>query len=468
MAEVDASIYGNLQQPNILERMGQMSGIQNSMNQNRLFEQEFRGRQAMGQAYQDSIDPATGKLDSNKFTKLISSNPDAAFMTGQAIEDAQTRESQQQQITAQKMENVVKHANLMGGYFQELIGDGTKPITQKDAIGMAGKIIADGLATPTDVAAEMGQVDFNNPDAARKWAASNLLRYKSMAGDAQAAMPQLTQVDTGGGIKMIDTNPVTNKDIVGTEIKKTLPPTTPVINNQGQRGYNVDGKFVPAEMVPGGEEAAGVTGASSGQRAVDLSTAAEAVPDNKAALSQMSGALKGFRAGPLAGKWEGLVAPLAQVLNVKSDQVASKEEFDKLAQRFAQRQFSILGGTGTDDKLEAAQKANPGSFLSELGNEKIIALLQGNEDAIAAKNQAWEEWQQKPDYKGPQSYPQFTTDFNKAYDPRVFQLQHMAPEDQRKTIRDMNETELTKFKKSYKTAIERGWVPPLGGATNAK
>jgi hypothetical protein len=244
------------------------------------------------------------------------------------------------------------------------------------------------------------------------------------------------------------------------------PPSEPIPEganigtNLNQRDQNMTSSGLPPSLPAGPSlgqpEAAAVTGKASAEQGVSLQQTADNVPQRKALLGQMEGALKDFNSGPGADQWKTILAGTNRLFGTNSDRVAGQEEFDKLATQLAQQQFQALGGTGTDDKLDSARKASPSSFLSNYGNQKIIALLKGNEDAIAAKNQAWQQWQE---VNGPESFGQFSTQFNKNYDPRAFQLQYMAPKEIKSMLSGMNKTERTKFRETVNSAVENGWIP---------
>jgi hypothetical protein len=94
-----------------------------------------------------------------------------------------------------------------------------------------------------------------------------------------------------------------------------------------------------------------------------------------------------------------------------------------------------------------------------MGNKNIIALLKGNADAISAKNEAWQGWQQA---HGPESYGQFSTAFNKVYDPRVFQFQYMKPDQRKEVLDSMSKGERNKFMQSTQFALQNNWIQPPG------
>src|SRR5690348_12255714 len=84
----DANVYSSLGQggapPNLLGPMASYAGIQNALNQNALFQQTFRARQAMGPIAQQSIGP-DGQMDWNKFAIGISTHPETAFMAPEIL-----------------------------------------------------------------------------------------------------------------------------------------------------------------------------------------------------------------------------------------------------------------------------------------------------------------------------------------------------------------------------------------------
>ncbi len=191
-----------------------------------------------------------------------------------------------------------------------------------------------------------------------------------------------------------------------------------------------------------------------------LQARADHVPTTKSILGNLEAELNspGFETGPGTKS----VAELAKFMNtqfgtnIRTEGLAGREQFNKLAGMLAQSQFQALGGTGTDAKLDSATLTSPNSELTKMGNRGIIALLKGNEDAIAAKNQAWQRFALQ---NGPQSYGQFSAQFNKAYDPRVFQSQYLSGEDKQKMLKGMTANEQKTFRQSYNTSVANGWIP---------
>lgn len=216
---------------------------------------------------------------------------------------------------------------------------------------------------------------------------------------------------------------------------------------------------VPAGAV----EAAGVTARAGAEQGASIEAAAANAPTRRAMLNNLEDDLKKFDTGPGAGVE--LAAKRAynygaEKLGIpKYDEagVAAHENFNKQSSQLIQQQFSALGGTGTDKQLGASISSNPNDTLSKMGNRQIVQLLNGNEDAIAAKNTAWQQWKQK---NGPDSNAQFQEDWNKTFSPRAFQWVHMTPAERKDMVANMKPGERAQVAKALQQAEDRGWIKP--------
>jgi hypothetical protein len=221
------------------------------------------------------------------------------------------------------------------------------------------------------------------------------------------------------------------------------------------------GGGVATGLAPGQGEALAAQGTESAKQGVQLQQQADAAPARRAALLSMRDQLANFETGPAADKMAhvsalarefGLPAP------VSKEGVKATEEFNKLSTQIVLQQVAQLGGAGTDDKLAAGIKGNPSTYLSKLGNKAVTALMLGNEDAISAKNEAWQKWQQAG--KGPETYGSFSTQFNRIYDPRVFQAKYMDPKDRAAMIKNMSPAEKKRYDDHVRVAVQAGWIVP--------
>ena len=209
-----------------------------------------------------------------------------------------------------------------------------------------------------------------------------------------------------------------------------------------------------------GDQAAGEAGA--------LFSQAQGVPDRKAMLSDMESDLDNAPTGPGAQNqayWSafsnshfGNLNRLLPGVVQSPDQVASFENFEKMAGRFAQNQAGSLGVV-TNDKLGSAIASNPNTVFSTLGNQGVIHILQGNEDAIAAKNNAWQSYVQNGG--DPASYQQWSTQFNNSgFDPRTFWMKNMTPAERSSYIATLTPSQSKAFYSNIRAAMGKGWVSP--------
>ena len=93
-----ATLGQNSGSANLLGPLTQFAYAQNALNQNAMFQQQFRARAAMGPLAQASVDPETGQMDYNKFATLISTHPETAFMAPEVINQLVQRQLTQSQV----------------------------------------------------------------------------------------------------------------------------------------------------------------------------------------------------------------------------------------------------------------------------------------------------------------------------------------------------------------------------------
>lgn len=354
------------------------------------------------------------------------------------------------------------------------------------------------------------------PDQIKAKALEIQTQAATAAEIAEAHSPRHQVIDRGGNIEVV---PMGTKNVpaLGTTVPKNLPPTTEVATPGGRTYLGEQAAPPPAARVPGavtpgaglpppdvrvgapppyikdtgrappqsplGPVAQAPTGPAATLRpgyeeaqkgiatagaaaATNLTNTAAAANRNKALLGNLEDSLTKFTSGkgtdwkrvatnfinanlPVPDAWK----KQGGVLDEKS--LASQEEFNKTAQMIAQSQFTTLGGTGTDAKLESAISTSPNELLSLGGNKGIIRMLKGNEDAIIAQNKAWQSWKKK---NGPDTYDEFQADFQQKYDPRAFQFQYLSPKDRTEYIAKMDAEDKPAFLRNLTHARKEGWI----------
>lgn len=210
---------------------------------------------------------------------------------------------------------------------------------------------------------------------------------------------------------------------------------------------------------PGYTEAQRTTAEAGANMGNNLVVRADQVPTNKANYANMLFDLRKLDTmGPGTDKEVALNAFLQKLtgygVTMTKEQVAGGESFAKIANMIAANQLSAIGPS--DARQSLAMGANPGLNLSKLGNEEILHMLQGNEDAIAAKRDEWQKWKKN---HGADTYAEFSTEFNKRFDPRVFQSQYMSPGEVAKLRKSLTGPgEAKKFQEDYMYARQQGWI----------
>src|ERR1700676_1275900 len=143
MAEISTSMYPTQPVPsNLLGMASQFAGTQNALNQNALFQQTFRARQAMGPLAQQSIGP-DGQMDYNKFAVLLSAHPDTAFMAPDIINGMVQRQLTQQDTVAKSLSNAQSRADALGRYAGAAVAKNPNgQIDQSEVMGVAAQVHA--------------------------------------------------------------------------------------------------------------------------------------------------------------------------------------------------------------------------------------------------------------------------------------------------------------------------------------
>ena len=270
--------------------------------------------------------------------------------------------------------------------------------------------------------------------------------------------------DIGGAIKAANAAKLAATQTMGAAAAASPVPVAPAASGAPQvapLGTTIGAGPRPVGLPPGQASAAeGIAGASAGQ-ANNLTQLADSSPIRKAQLENLEGDIGNFTAGPgadwtkVAKAWANRnILPSGMQFDPSS--IASQEAFTKQAEQLAQQQFATIGGTGTDAKIGSAFKSNPNETLSAMGNKGIINLLKGNEDAIQAKNSAWQKWLAAGN--PPQSYAQFAAQFNQNFDPRMFQSQYMNKNDFVQMTKSMSPAELRDFSVKLKNSQGMGMV----------
>lgn len=154
-----------------------------------------------------------------------------------------------------------------------------------------------------------------------------------------------------------------------------------------------------------------------------------------------------------AGERSAVLARLeadAGPLENSDDDAPGQADFGRRAAALAQHQTQLLG-----------MRSGPAVALSQQGHRGAVALLKGNEHALAVKRREWRHWLAQG--HGPASYSAFSAAFAKQLDPRVFQFAHLEPGDAQARLAAMEPAARKTLAANLRSALQRGWVAMPGG-----
>ena len=464
------------QAPDLVGQAGQIAGLQQQLIGNSMNMQQLQARQAIGQDYAASIDPQTGQLSTTALLSNVANDPKAAFMAGDVAQQALARQQAQVSIQGQQLDQAMKRTSYAATELGALVPLGAN-ITRQDVYSKIGDAINNGIQTPQQAAQFAASMPATDGPALQQWVKQT---YAQTLANQQYLQGHIDSISTGGQTSMVQSSPLTGQVSQVGALNNTMSPgeagspTQIGTDAQGRPIMGTKQQFInetqPAGPfgsgrypTPGGQaggpqpgggiamglppaEAAGlpVEGEASAKNYIQAADNAANVPANKALLQNMAGDLQNFTSGPGNVEWRQSVAGLNRAFGTNFDAtgVASAENFAKLGNQIAIAQAGQLGG-GTNEKLEASMQANPNPHLSVPGNQQIIHILLGNQDAIGAWNQAAQSYQQA---YGPQSYQQFVTDTSQYFNPRAFQFMNMSPEERSAAWGEMSEPDQAAFK----------------------
>jgi hypothetical protein len=116
-----------------------------------------------------------------------------------------------------------------------------------------------------------------------------------------------------------------------------------------------------------------------------------------------------------------------------NNDIANAQVMQKWVSNLAGQYMKALGGTGSDAQLANSLKSISNPDMMNQAIREVVPKLKALEAAVQAKANAYDNWLAQPGNSVDKGNI-FENQFRNAYDPRVFQLQMLSPNEQRAFI----------------------------------
>lgn len=444
---------GQGQQTNPLQSALQAAQFRMASLNSQALQQGIDANNAASQAFKESTD-ANGNTDYNKFRSIMASGA-GAYNLPQINNSILEAQQKQQTLDTGKLEQSIK---TQAGLRQGLGSLMQKPdLSPNDVLGFMSTQLQAGAITPQVVAAEMQSMP-QDPGQLRQWLTQH---YQSaLQGETQmrAILPQPTQIDTGGAKVYVDTNPMTNPGIVGTQIAKTVSPETaigqvPTYQN-GQPGTKPVAQVAQEQglggLIPGGAPAqAGGNGRYPGAAPAQPPAAGGFNPTAAPMGAQGVADEAGKRFGTLQssantaktmmqtydlaadavskampGKGGAVALNVPALLNTfgiqaGSDTVKNNQLLVNYLNSAADQAAAALGLSGSDSRLAAAKAGQPDAeHMNAPALLSSIQHVKGLQQAVLDRSNATNAYLAS-NGNNTGTLPQFENQWNKAFNPDV-------------------------------------------------
>ena len=459
---IDTSMYAPQQGNNIIQQFGQVQGIANAAEQNKIM-------QAHEQLQGLNISTDKAKLLDQQFGLI-----------GQKLAEVYGADNGEP-----------KRDHVLNGV-SDLIAHNPGVFDYNFAAQALGDV--------------PGKADVDkDPNALKSWLIAKASRTQQAREAIAPLLPDLKPVDVGGQIQMVDMNPRTNPKLANMQLQKGLSPSeasTPTVTGytpegaeeMGTRQQYIDkvggapAAPAPAGAIPGAPASPAPAGAAPGAprpivkpapgtvesnigMADDARKHATAIFDAGVMAQQHQGILRNmlqegdeFTSGPLAHMKKEAVSGLNEVAGhlglpqIAPETVAAQEGYAKFAQLLARQQLA----SGTNDDRTSAIASNPNDALSNMGKRRMAQVLLGNADAARAKADALQDYVAK---NGPGSSYRFESELGANFDQRAYQLQHMDAQERAKYLATMPEGEHRAIAKAWAYAKKAQNLKPGEGVS---
>lgn len=412
-------------------------GLMNALNQNILGQQSIRANKGIEELYKgDAIRP-DGTVDN----ALVMGRAPATGIKGPEIVSTLQQQEGQRILNATNMfGQLVSQNKFLTDRLGTLADDPNLSkrkvmdfaVTAARTVGIPGAMINEVINKfPNDPAGLRAALVTMSGMARGSGDLAPLVEGQPGEGGERRVIPSGAAAYETRGVKPVDPNaPLTAKPVKTESYRPGMPVTQPVGEPELQK--------------------------ASADQYANLRKLAETSPQVNADLAnlrQFSKIMDDF-GGPTADL-ELKANTLAQRVGIKDgvtlgrDKVAAAQEFNKIANQLASNQQRQMSDAG----LRVSEGSNPSIMMSQLGRDNVVAMLQGNQDAITR----WRREASKAGIQGGQ-YHKWAEENGSNFDVRAFQFARLPKAEQQKFINTMETDAAAAMLNKYEEYRKKDWV----------
>jgi hypothetical protein len=436
-------------------------------------QQQLDANNAASDAFKQATD-ASGNTDYNKFRSIMAGSGVGYNLPqiNKSILDAQQAQQTLDRGSIGLSNDKIDNAKKMFGTVTQRLGslDPQDPQFAAHAMDLGHQLVNQFGVDPQMVIHELSTIP-QDPAGRAAWRNSALASLQDAGSQLKSMTPTPTQIDNGGSIQYKDTNPITNPGIIGTNITKTLDPTTAtspisvmgpgntpgIVPRNSLPGFGggqpppLPSVAMPANMPTGNGQAAPMPGgpAPGAPRGFVATGAPMGVADSNAGNTEVVnkhwatvGAdaqnaqtnigiaqnIKAYADKALTGKQGDKLAAVNGLLSVfgQGGQTDISTATDLLQKNMARLSLtSRQGAGGTDAAGALATAANPHGTMTADAIKDAADQVIGAQKMALSQQQLLQPFKLNNDVAG---YQATLSKFNQAADPRVWQFQGMTPD----------------------------------------
>lgn len=301
------------------------------------------------------------------------------------------------------------------------------------------------------------------------------IQLQAISAANQNAAQQPNYLSTGGAFQQVNPNMPLNA--APQEIAATLPPGAredvmtdslgnPIVASKNQQGRVVGTRLAPGAGMPGGPAVfgpgeRGALEAQANKNFENVTANRQAASMAPQQLDQIDKALalsRTINTSSWAQKRAQIESNIGAIIPGfdKAESDATKLQLlDKFAERIATDASRVLGvNARTDAERESIQKQNANIGYTPAAVQDVLKYAKAQTLAMQAKGDAQERWLSGGG--GITSQHEFETKFRQAYDPKIFQLAVMSPEERKAEMSKMSASERTSVREKSKALIDLG------------